>query len=222
MLEIENQRELGIVTTFALLLLKNFDFTRIGISFYTLHTFILRFVSVYYLLKSQHGYRIVEMNYEAVINQLCLAFPSHKIDSERAFTSWGATYLDAKEFKLHLDGKSWNELDVNYLEVREDSLGFLGTKHFTQVLPAYLQAIVEGISPLSTLADTLLMILTKPSSETDSHLGEKRFEELVNELTDEQLVAIAMSLVYFTENHKEEASVESATLALDKFWRQYL
>jgi len=162
------------------------------------------------------------MNHEAVINHLRLAFPAHKINSENAFVSWGATYLDAKEFSTHIDGKSWDELDVDYLAVREDSLGFLGTEHLIQVLPAYLHAIVEGISPTSTLADTLFMILTKPDPETDSNLGKERFEELINGLTDEQLVAIAMSLAYFTEHHKEEASVESATLALDKFWRQYL
>jgi hypothetical protein len=160
------------------------------------------------------------MQYEVVVDRLYSAFPRTEIDPKGAFLPWGTTYPDAEEFERHLKGKTWDNLDKNYLALRNDALGFLGTSHLILVLPAYMLALLQGLRPLSSLPRILMIILTKP--ETDEGLGKERFDALIDGLTEKQRAAIAASLAYFAETHGEKAMVEAATLALDKFWDQYL
>jgi len=155
-----------------------------------------------------------------VLEKLRAAFPSTKLRSDGAFTSWGMTYPDAEAYGHHLDGKTWEQLDRDYLTRRSDALGFLGTQHLISVLPTYLWTLIENRS-WTDLPDLLLTILAKPD-ETNDGLGHQRFGELIDGLSDAQRVAVAAVLWRFTQDHDEAGGVENAQRALDTHWKKYL
>ena len=148
--------------------------------------------------------------------RLQAAFPCEPIAAAGAFTSWGATYLDAEPYAAHLDGKSWEELDRAYLAQRWDALGFLSTRQLVAVLPAYLLSMLEH--PFSNLPGMVASVLTEPSKERKG-LGKRRFAALVEALAEPQRAAIASALRQFTLEHPGEDSVR---VALESFWDGYL
>jgi hypothetical protein len=154
--------------------------------------------------------------YQSLQSRLRAAFPSEPIAAADAFTSWGATYLDAEPYAAYLDGKSWDQLDRGYLAQRWDALGFLSTRQLAAVLPAYLLEMLEH--PYSSLPGMVASVLTEPSKERKG-LGKRRFSALVEALAEPQRVAIASVLQQFVLEHPDE---ESVRFALDRFWSGYL
>jgi hypothetical protein len=146
-------------------------------------------------------------------DKLRAAFPSVPIAADGAFQSWGMTYLDVGPYADKLDGKRWEDLDQDYLMVRSDALGFLGTRHLIAVLPAYLTAMLER--PTSDVPGMLKLILTKPSKQHKDGLGKQRFTELIEALTASQRAAIAAALRQFSAEHPED---DAARVPLESFW----
>jgi hypothetical protein len=149
-------------------------------------------------------------------DQLRAAFPRDPIVAAGAFASWGATYLDAVPYAEQLDGKSWDQLDRDYLAVRADALGFLSTRQLVAVLPVYLMLMLER--PASDVPGMLMLILTKPDKQHKG-LGKRRFTELVEALTATQRTAIAAALRQFAAEHPED---DAARRPLESFWDGYL
>ena len=156
-----------------------------------------------------------------IIEQLRSAFPASEIDSQGAFATWGATYLDGADYAKQLDGKSWHELDRSYLDRRSDALGFLSTAHLVAVLPAYLAELVEG-GPFSQVPDMLLLILTAPDSTKLAGLGAARFGQLTQALSEAQRAAVAATLHRFVQEHPTTAHANAAQIALDRYWLGFL
>jgi hypothetical protein len=162
---------------------------------------------------------------EAVLAQIRDAFPRVEITAEGAFDQWGTTYLDAEPYQRELTGKSWDQLDKDYVVVRSDALGFLGTRHLVAVLPVYLGAMIER-GAWSDAAGMLTLILARPDRQKDDGLGATRFDELVEALTEAQRAAVAATLQRFGEKelskYPESSLGLAARAALDSYWKEFV
>jgi len=163
----------------------------------------------------------MQTEHDLVLEQLRAAFPTTEIDFDDAFAAWGMTYADGEEYAKQLSGKRWDALDRAYLDLRSDALGFLGTAQLVAVLSAYLRELLEG-GPFSQVPDMLLLILTKPGPNTGSKLGKKRFDELVDALSEPRSAALASVLDRFAKEHPETPHASAAQLALDMYWHQFI
>jgi hypothetical protein len=161
------------------------------------------------------------MQQEAIVEELQAAFPRVPIRADGAFDQWGTTYPDAEPYMKQLDGRSWDQLDREYIVRRSDALGCLGTQHLVSVLPVYLRAMADdGIwSPATGM---LTLVLTKPAAGKDSGLGDARFAALVDSLTDPQGTTIARVLARFAESDPEGSLGRAALVALQSHWTSYL
>lgn len=153
---------------------------------------------------------------QAFESRLLVAFPAKPIVAAGAFSTWGATYLDAEPFAKQLDGRTWSQLDRAYLVKRWDALVFLSTRQLVAVLPAYLLAMLE--QPYTNLPEMLVSVLTKPT-KVHKGLGKRRFNALVQALDDRQRAAVADALQQYARAHQGDSS---ALVALDSFWDAYL
>lgn len=149
------------------------------------------------------------------------AYPREPIAGANAFRDWGTSYPDAPEYKAHLDGNTWDQLDPAYLVRRNDALGFLGTKELVAVLPVYLRSLVED-GAASPAADMLMLVLRRPGTGDDPGLGKRRFGAFVDALADAQKTAIARVLAGFVDRYAERSPGERARLTLDSYWRAHL
>jgi hypothetical protein len=123
------------------------------------------------------------MDQATITSQIRVAFPAAPIVFEGATTGG----MDDGEYKRHVDGRSWLELDRAYIARRSDALSFLDPHHVAAVLPAYLTLLVtEGTS--TPVPDTLVLVL-------DEH--DSRVEALRALLSPGQRAAVADSLRYF-------------------------
>ncbi len=156
----------------------------------------------------------------AVLDQVRAAFPTTEIPARDAFASWGRTYLDGEAYRAALEGKSWDQLDPEYLALRADALGFLGTRALVAVLPMYLTALIEQ-GTASPVPGMLTLVLAPPGSKTDNGLGKKRFGELVEALTGQQRAAVAAALLRFGERYPETLVGNAARAAFDDYWKTY-
>jgi hypothetical protein len=124
-------------------------------------------------------------------------------------------------YKEQLEGKSWEQLDREYIVRRSDALGFLGTRHLIAVLPVYLRSLVED-GVWSPAADMMMLVLTRPLPAKDTGLGAARFDDLVDALTDAQRSAVASALRAFGEQDPDGSLGEAAHEALEGYWNAYL
>jgi len=145
--------------------------------------------------------------------ELGRAFPATTIDAAGAFDERGGTYPDADEYESQIAGKTWLQLDQEYIARRSDALSFLSTDQLIAVLPAYLDLLL-ALGPLSPVPETLLPLLTRPSSDQSS--AGKRFGDLSRRLTEPQRHAVTAALRRFAADHPRYA--EPAQRALESFW----
>jgi hypothetical protein len=163
----------------------------------------------------------MKTEHDALREQIHTAFPKEPIKSGGAFEQWGTTYTDAALYMKQIDGKSWDQLDREYIVRRSDALGFIGTDHLIAVLPVYLLALVEqGI--WSPAAGMLTLILTKPLPRKDTGLGAARFNALVEALTTAQHIAVACTLRAFADEDPDGSLGQAARAALANYWNTYL
>ena len=163
----------------------------------------------------------MQPDHTKILDQLRVAFPAKPIHAERAFSDWGATYLDAEPYMKQIEGKTWENLNRAYLITRADALGFLSTRQLVAVLPVYLRSIVEeGV--WSQAADALLLLLTKPGPEKKTGIKLPRFEALLGALTPPQCVAIAAVLRAFAATDEEGSPGKAARAAIEAHWKTYL
>lgn len=163
----------------------------------------------------------MQREHDSIREQLQAVFPTEPIHADDAFTQWGTTYPDAVPYKEQLEGKSWEQLDREYIVCRSDALGFLGTRHLVAVLPVYLRSLVED-GVWSSAADMMMLILTKPLPGKDTGLGAARFDEFVDALTDAQRSAVASALRAFGEQDPDGSLGQAAHEALEGYWNAYL
>jgi hypothetical protein len=142
-------------------------------------------------------------------DELRRAFPPRPIDAGGAFDERGRTYPDAAKYERQMDGKTWEQLDSEYSARRSDALSFLGTPHFIEVLPAYLNLLLV-LGPRSPVPETLLLILNRP----------RRVAELEAGLTPGQKRVVGLALARFVEEYP--ASADPAQVALDRHWNRFL
>ena len=138
-----------------------------------------------------------------VLTQIRAAFPTHPIQAAGAFDERGTSYLDPVAYREHLEGKTWEQLDREYLERRTDALSFLGTNHLIAVLPAYLCIFVEQ-GTRTQVPDTLLLVLNRKK---------RRFEELSSALTPAQREAIVAALGVFAATESGQPADTARTAA---------
>jgi len=151
------------------------------------------------------------------LDELRAAFPPEAIVAAGAFEQRGGTYPDGDEYARQMDGKTWEQLDQQYLARRSDALSFLGTCHLIAILPAYLNLLFV-LGPRSPVPETLLPMLTKPEA-TEPKLG-KRFDELTDGLSASQRTVVAAALARFVA--KYPAYGAPAQVALDRHWNTFL
>lgn len=157
------------------------------------------------------------LGHAKLLEQLRAAFPPEPIRSAGAFDDWGMTYPDAEPYERQLDGKTWEELDRSYVIVREDALGFLGTRHLVAVLPVYLRSLIEeGV--WSRAAEMLMLLLTKPGPEKKTGIKLPRFQAFVDALTSAQRTAIAAVLRAFAVTNEGGSFETAANDALERYW----
>jgi hypothetical protein len=150
-----------------------------------------------------------------LVEQLRSAFPAERIDGEAAFAQWGGSYPDASDYARAIDGKTWEELDAEYIVRRNDALGFLSTHQLVQLLPVYLRSLVnEGM--MSPALDAVLVKLTRPTSEP----SRGRFDALVAALSDAQRKAVAGTLHQIAEQDPDGSPGRAARAALDDVWKE--
>ena len=151
------------------------------------------------------------------LEELRSAFPPERIHGADAFTKWGGTYPDAPDFAKAIDGKTWEELDREYIVRRHDAVGFLSNEHFVHVLPIYLQSIAdEGV--MSPALDTMLVKLARPNRAQTR----ERFDALLAALTPAQRTVIAAVLARLAQEDADGSPGRAAQQALDETWRGYL
>ena len=124
-----------------------------------------------------------------VVVQIRAAFPSQQISFDGALTGG----LDDGAYRVHVEGKTWEELDRRYVLSRSDVLSFLDTRHLVAVLPVYLRSLVED-GTRTSVPDTLLLVLNRKN------------QQLLIALNVEQRAAVVAVLDVF-------ASAESGPLA---------
>lgn len=163
-----------------------------------------------------------------ITGRLRAAFPPRPIDAriETAFGPSGTSYPDAADFVLHCDGKTWEQVDRAFISRCADVLGFLKVPAVVNVLPAYLNLMLELAMDLrSSLPDDLMQLLTKPMpSDRSSFKGlverqTKRFDELAGLLSHEQRHAIADILSRVVSDYPSVG--DQAQIALDRYWSQF-
>lgn len=149
-----------------------------------------------------------------LVEQLSSAFPAELIDGEAAFAQWGGSYPDAGAYAAAIDGKTWKELDAEFIVRRNDALGFLSTHQLVQVLPVYLRSLVkDGV--MSPALDAVLVKLTRPSSDP----SRGRFDALLAALSDAQRKAVAETLRQIAEDDPDGSPGRAARAALDDVWK---
>ena len=156
-----------------------------------------------------------------LLDQLRLAFPAKPIQSAGAFHDWGATYPDGEQYAKQIEGKTWQDIDRAYLITRADALGFLGTRHLVAVLPVYLRSLIEeGV--WSQAADSLVLLLTKPSADQKTGIKLPHFEMLVDTLSPPQRAVIAEVLRAFAATDENGSLGKRAQVAIERHWKTYL
>lgn len=159
----------------------------------------------------------MKQHQQIIVEQLRSAFPAEPIRGDAAFSQWGGSYPDASPYEQAVDGKTWEQLDREYILRRHDSLGFLSTRELVQILPIYLLSIVEeGV--MSPALDTVLVKLTRPTREP----RRERFDAFVAALNGAQRTAIATVLRHLTEEDPDGSPGRAASDALDNFWKEHL
>ena len=157
----------------------------------------------------------------ALLEQLHAAFPAKPIESAEAFRDWGATYPDGEQYAKQIEGKTWREVDRAQLLTRSDALGFLGTQQLVAVLPVYLRSLIEeGV--WSRAADSLVLLLTRPSANQKTGIKLPRFEKFVDALTPIQRKVIAEVLRAFAAADEHGSPGKRAQIALERHWQTYL
>jgi hypothetical protein len=103
--------------------------------------------------------------------------------------AWGG-YLDAKAFKAHIKGRTWDQLSSAFLEFHHDAPMYMGPQAFSMVLPAYLAALVRGGKRLHMLPEYFIADLTRSKTKWKR----AQFDARVDCLTRSQKAAVAAVL----------------------------
>lgn len=149
---------------------------------------------------------------KAALSELEAAFPATVLESERAFGEGGTTYLDGDKFVAGARGKTWRELDPEFLEYHHDAMGFLAPETLGAYLPAYVAAVARGGPAIRNLPTFLHGVLTRTSDP-------QRFDTRIGRLSKEQLQAIAGVLVAIEASISNRLDKEEMTKVVDSYWR---
>ncbi len=140
--------------------------------------------------------------------QIRAAFPAQPI----AFAAARGDGLDGNSYRDHVDGKTWLELDREFILRRADALSFLEARHIAAVLPVYLCSLVQD-GTQTAAPDSLLPALNVKSR--------RRFNELVEALTAAQRAAVIAALAAFMTAEPDGGQpTEVARAALDRWTSQ--
>lgn len=142
-------------------------------------------------------------------DRLRAAFPAEHIDGSAAFSQWGGSYPDAAGYRSAIDGKTWEQLDHEYILRRDDALGFLSTRELVQVLPVYLRSVMgEGV--MSRALEAVLVKLTRPRSG----VARSRYDALLVALSLAQREAIVMALQHLVDQDPDGSIGRDARAAI--------
>jgi hypothetical protein len=136
--------------------------------------------------------------------RLRAAFPPVPLDFQQALT--GGT--DEGEFRKHVEGKTWTELDPTLVGRRSDVLSFLQPEYFVAVLPAFLRVLVEA-DPSCGAPDTLGVVLDREQ--------EPRFEKISRLLTETQRAIVFEALERFAAS--SSGTMGKAARKASESWR---
>ncbi len=142
------------------------------------------------------------------------AFPATPIDTTQALTRWGGLYGSVERFVLDTNSKTWQEIPPAVLEWHHDAIDGLSPAAFSQLLPAFLSALLggEAISQLPRwLADSLT-----------PRAGDQRFDLRVEQLTAEQrhVVAMVFASVNTERARNDVPQLDFLENALAAYWRR--
>lgn len=146
----------------------------------------------------------MSLDRDEVLARLREAFPAVPLDFQGALTGG----LDEGAYRRHVDGKTWLELEREYVLSRSDVLSFLEPKHLVAVLPVYLRSLVED-GTKTPVPDTLLLVLERAS--------EPRFDKISRTLNDAQKTVIVEVLELFAASTSGQPA-EAARRAIAS-WR---
>ena len=103
------------------------------------------------------------------------AFPPTTLDARRAFGASGTSYEDAREFIDGTRGKSWPELDVEFLQTYRDAFHFLSAEAVAAYLPAYVVAALDHFHTAVDLRGTVVFGLMRAADDD----ARRHFDEWV-------------------------------------------
>lgn len=149
---------------------------------------------------------------KTALSQLEAVFPATVLESERAFGEGGTTYLDGDQFVAGARGKTWPELDPEFLEHHHDAMLFLVPETFGAYLPAYVAAVARGGPAIRNLPAFLRGVLTRTRDP-------QRFDTRIGRLSKEQLQAIASVLVEIEASISSRLDKEEMAEVVDSYWR---
>jgi hypothetical protein len=146
------------------------------------------------------------------------AFPPILLDPIQLFgATRGATYFagneEAEAFEALITGKTWQTVDVDYLDRDHDILFFLTPEGFVQLLPAFALAAATRFEKFDRLAELLSTLLTRDTTNPGT------FDERISAMTAQQRIAVTNLLERLEVLFSKSWQPNPSRVALDSFWR---
>jgi hypothetical protein len=150
---------------------------------------------------------------QAARQALAKAFPPAPLDTH----DWAYTYDSRERFRAETNGKAWPEIPVSVAEWHHDVVHSLGPRHFAQIVPAFLNAVL-GQEGLDALPRFLCSSLTPRGAD------DELFQQRIAVLTTDQRTAVANALATVRDLREQTGGTRYEFLdsALDAFWNQYV
>jgi hypothetical protein len=146
-------------------------------------------------------------------------FPPHPLDPTRAFDTPAGAYLNIAEFQRDSQGKSWDQLDLQFLRFHYDSLPQLSPSAFTDYLPAFLSITITDRARVDIIPAAVLASLTP---HLDDPKTAAQYDQRINALTDQQKMVVTRFIEYLSERETDRSDREHLEKLLQDFSKRYL
>lgn len=139
------------------------------------------------------------MNTSELVGAIEVAFSSVKRPDDSDYTiSKGEAFDESSEFF----GRSWQELDADFLERNRGVIYWFNPEAFYYYLPAFLKASLVTNDVGYCFIDSILFLLLPPDEKEDFHLARWRL------LNDDQISVLRRWLVWLSDMAQANGSLQ--------------